>query len=646
MAEQNRFDAIIDDSFTSDPLRATLSESMKESPDNRAKILDLSNKTGIPAEAVAPDVAGVEAQARFDAVDIKGMTLRSPVTSDFLSNYDNASVSHDDIENLEQTEHLFSGLGRVISLRYQDILAGTQLKAIEERQRLGIGRYLAAEDLDPITQDLIERNINATQDRTAELLEGIRQRGEDINALTPQDLNILEEGARAGVESLSVMLPALAIGAATRTGVTGVLSSIGVTTMGANYGSAREKGLDPDEALLYSQIQTVIEVGTELLPVKSLVDIVSSKTRSQLGKNVLQFIVREMGTEQLATLGQTITDYAFDLDEQLKAASSVGEMAAIQARRQAVTAIATIVGGGAQAGIAATINAGVQAVSKDEQMKDVKGEAEQSSIDDIVDLAEQSKVKDRSTETFRQFIEQAAPNDVVYIDGPQAALYLQEVGEVEGDPVLEAITKQIGEAAVTNGEVVIPVADFAADFVGSEHFEALRPHMTLSADTVSPFRAESEKEATENYTRRLVEEANENVSEYAENQAIFTNTVDQLVATGQVNKKAAKQMALIVPAWATVMSRHTGMPVAELYAKVGLTIEGPFEERKAAVAEGAAEIGLILDQQDFGDVSFDEQHTLAETGEAITVKRSAQRVFEQKRKQRTMTQNLLDCLYG
>lgn len=643
----NRFIGLVDDSATSAPLQATLSESMKENPDSRAKILNLSNKTGIPANAIEDDVQGVETQARLNDINTKRIAAQSPVTNRFLSDYDNASIAHDDIENLEQTEHLFSGLGGTILRRYQDMLAGTELMGLDQRQKF-IAELGGTEDdlnqLEPRMREIIQRNVESREQRAIDLLEGIRQRGGEIDQLTPKNMSILEEGTRAGVESLSVMLPAMAAGVFTRTGTPGVLFAMGASTMGNSYASARDQGLEPAEALLYSQLQTAIEVGTEVLPVNTLMDIMSGKVGTKMGKKVMQFVVREMGTEQLATFGQSLVDYSFELDEQLEQAESLAEMAAIQSRRQAVTAVATVVGGGAQIGIASSVGKAVEKLSTEQNISDTKGAVEQETLDRVAEAAENSELKKRSKEAYRKFTQDISPGDVVYVDGPQAALYLQEQDDIESDPVLSAIAEQIEEANVTNGEVVIPAADFATDVVGSDHYEALRPHMTMSSDTVSPFRQEQEKEASESYVRQMFEKAESNTSAYVANRAIFDDAVEQLVSTGQVSPKAAKHMAEIVPAWATVKSKELGIPVEELYAKVGLQIEGPFEDRKDALAEGQA--GLLLDQQDFGDLTFDEQHVRAATGEKITVKKPVQRVFEQKQKQRTMAQKLLDCVNG
>jgi hypothetical protein len=185
-------------------------------------------------------------------------------------------------------------------------------------------------------------------------------------------------------------------------------------------------GLDPEQASWFAGIDAAIEVGTEMLPTGTLETILTGKSTG-LKKDAIKFLIREMGTEQLATLGQSINSYAFGLDEEMENAESVSEMTEIQLRRQAVTAIATVVAGGAQATAATSIRKTIEAVTSDAQKQENKGTVEQQKIDKINESSEASKLKARDSESFRQFVEEAdgVNNTQVFIDGSQASLYLQ-----------------------------------------------------------------------------------------------------------------------------------------------------------------------------------------------------------------------------
>src|SRR5690606_2300640 len=135
--------------------------------------------------------------------------------------------------------------------------------------------------------------------------------------------------------------------------------------------------------------------------------------------------------------------------------------------------------------------------------------------------------------TFRQFVEQAdgENNTQVYVDGAQAALYLAEKtpDQINKDPALKRLQEGIVEARASGADVAIPVADFASDIAGTDTFTQLRDYMTMSADTVAPARQEEARAETAKYVTRLLNEADENVSEYVEAQEIFTQVRDQLI---------------------------------------------------------------------------------------------------------------------
>lgn len=221
----------------------------------------------------------------------------------------------------------------------------------------------------------------------------------------------------------------------------------------------------------------------------------------------------------------------------------------------------------------------VIASTVDNERKNKKSEVEQQKLDKLNEHATNSKLRERNKESFKQFVEQADGdnNTHVFIDGAQTKLYLQSKTpeEIKADPALQLLSEQADEASRSGGDIQIPVADFAADVAGTEHFDALRDSMTMSGETVAPFRQEQVKQEQEAYVQNLMDEAQKNTSEYVEAQEIFTQVRDQLVDTGAVTPANASIMAQIVPAWATAKARREGTTVQQVYQDAGLTIEGP-----------------------------------------------------------------------
>lgn len=577
-------------------LKANVSEAVKIDPVQHSEITNLSKESGVPEFAVKSDPKKVKQQLDLSKVDLDGMVQRSPNTSKFLSaDMNNAVIAQEDVFGglLEGIEETFRGLGRSIGIGFETQARGAALAGNEatgsridelipagampfgaefEAQRLS--RQFAA-DLG-ITTD--EEFATAKQETTERLIGEIQDLQNERKALTPDDLNIVQEGVRAGIESLANMAPGVALMLFSGGRAAPLLATIGAQSFSGSYGEARSEGLSPEESAWFASIDAGIEVGTELLPVGTLERIVTGKSKG-LTKQALKFAVQEMGTEQLATALQTINSYAFDLDEELNNAESAEEMVAIQLRRQAVTAIATVVAGGTQIGAASAVNKTISKLTQTEQEMNAQATVEQRNLDKLNADAVNSKLRERDTESFKQFIRDADGdnNTHVFIDGVQTSLYLQgkTLEEIEADPALNILSNATRDARATGEDVAIPVDDFMGDVAGTEHYNQLREHMTMSDETVSPFRQEQHEAETQAYVRTIMEQAEDNASEYVEAQEIYTTVRDQLVDSGAVNAANASVMAQVVPAWATAQARRTGRSVQDVYEAAGLTIEGP-----------------------------------------------------------------------
>ena len=603
-------------------LRSTMSEAVKVNPEQHSKVTDLSKKSGIPEFAVESNPEEVETKLKLDNVDFSQMSQRSPNTAKYLTDFNNAVIAQDDIDVLESIEGLltntfqtmsnvansvvtsipttppdmsktFSNLGESISLSFDKQLKGGLLAGVDLTpskisdlipvSALPIGMEQVAVDesiklaarMGINTDEELQR---VKQESTDSLISQIHEINQNISDITPSDLTILEQGIRGGVESLVNMAPGFSLMLLSGGRAAPLLATIGAQTFGSSFGEARAEGLSSSESTLFAGIDAAIEVGTELLPTGVLETILTGQSKG-LKKEALKFVVREMGTEQIATLGQSINSFAFGLDDELQNAQSVSEMIDIQLQRQAVTAIATVVAGGGQIAAVASIRKTIDAVTRNEEKIETKSEAEQQKIDDINEKAQQAKVRDLNKESFKEFVDQAdgENNTHVFVDGVQTSLYLQTKTpeEIEADSALKMLSEQAREAAALGVDVQIPIADFAADITGSDHFTALRDSMTMSEDSISPFRQEQVKQETDNYIESLVQEAETNVSQYVEAQEIFNTVKDQLIDSGRINSSNASIMATVVPAWATAHAARTGKTVQQIYSESGLVIEGP-----------------------------------------------------------------------
>jgi hypothetical protein len=596
-------------------LSFTMSEAVKVNPDKQAHINKLSQESGVPPFAVESDPIAVESKLNFDKIDLTGMSKRSPNTAEYLVDFNNAAIAHDDIKILESIESIFDlnktfeNIGASIGAGFKSQAAGfttiglerapTKIEDIVPMSALPIG--MKQEALDISQQFASNLGINtdeqlqqAKEGAVEKMLTTLREQKNVREKLQPEDLNLLEQGVRAGVESLANMAPGFGLMLLSGGAAAPLLTTMGVQTFGASYANARADGLDPQKSGWYATIDAAIEVGTEILPVGQLENIITGRTKG-ISKKALKFMVKEMGTEQLATLGQTINSYLFGLDDELEKAFSekdLTKVAQIQVQRQAVTAIATVVAGGAQATVATGVNKTLNAMNTEEEKKNKDTAVEQQTIDRLNDNSEKSKLKARDKESFKQFVQKAdgENNTHIFLDASQVSLYLQQKTreEISSDTALTLLDDQVREAATLGGEVQIPVADFASEMTGTEHFAQLRDSMTMSENTVSPFRQEQYQQETERYVQSLMTEAQGNVTEYSEAQDIYTTVREQLIDSGRVNAANSTIMSQVVPAWAVAQAKSSGRTVQQVYQDSGLIIEGPLtgeQERLAAERE-------------------------------------------------------------
>ena len=642
-------------------LNANMTEAIKVNPDQHAQTVKLSQQSGVPEFAVKSNPEQVEHKLKLDKINLDGMTTRAPATSKFLTdNVNNSVIAQEDVVGglLEGIERTFSGIGRSIGVGFETqakglLLAGNEATSsrIDDLIPAGampIGMEFEAQQLsrEMAANFGIETNEDlaaAKQEASDRLIGEIQTLQKERQSLTPEDLNIVQEGVRAGVESLANMTPGIALSILSGGRAAPLLATIGAQTFTGSYGESRAEGLTTEEARWFASIDAAIEVGTELLPVGTLERMVTGGSKG-LTKEALKFVVQEMGTEQLATALQTVNSYMFGLDKELENAEGAQEIIEIQLRRQAVTAIATIVAGGTQVTAATAVNKTINKLNQTEQNKETQGDIEQRNIDKLSADSAKSKLRERDVESFKQFIREAdgENNTHVFIDGVQTSLYLQSKTreEIEADPALKALSNAARESRATGADVAVAIDTFTGDIAGTDTFTELRDHMTMSEETVSPFRQEQHQVETQAYVETLMNEAQENASEYVEAQEIYTTVRDQLIDTGAVNAANASIMAQIVPAWATAQAKRSGKTVQQVYTDAGLTIEGP-QTGELARLEG--EQVLTQPEQTVSDVqsSLTEEFEglkMSLTGKGNTVTLNKIIIPEDQRGQGTGTQ--------
>ena len=145
--------------------------------------------------------------------------------------------------------------------------------------------------------------------------------------------------------------------------------------------------------------------------------------------------------------------------------------------------------------------------------------------------AKNSKLRERLPEQFQDYVEEATkdgPVQDVYIEAKEFVEYFQGKGidPKEVAQELPSIKDKFDEAVTTNGDLVIPLSEYATKIAGTEHGPELARHSRFRPDDMSPveadewrstqgekFKAEADRILKENQNDQLFQESADRVQE-------------------------------------------------------------------------------------------------------------------------------------
>ena len=609
-----------------------LNSASQGNPDTYAKDREMSKRTGVPIEAI-PDnreeIAKRDATAMISEEEWNKPITESdnPAVAKYLEDPEAAQLSYDDISILTGLENeagrswyginerVFEGLGDSMMIGMGKTADETAIMVLNEMKREGFTSWKDAfgsmSSVMGKARDSIQMAMegeeeteawNAELDRKIEKYkQNLAFAESEIARLTPSDLTTMEQGIRQGFQMGADMAPGLAISVATRGKFNPTLGYLTGKTYLSSYGSAIVAGKDHDTATTYATIDAALEYATERLPTKRLEKLIGEAGGGGgIKSSIKKWLLQEAGTEQIATATQTINAYAFELDEELAAATGVAEVLEIQGQRQAVTLIGTIVGGGGMAGTIKTIdymaNRERRAMGKIIQKTNKRrgAEFEQERLDNMIYLAQASKTNKRAADMFEKFMDSAAPDQQVFMSA--------EGVDLLNDPPGYILEQMDG----SGGDVSIPLATFLKDFANDEtKLELVRPFIKTTEGLLNKTELEEDNDAE--YIKTLLAKAAEATETKTAADAIYERITNQLIATGRQSAATARQSATLVTAQVTTQYEYlksigykkedgTEVTLEELFADFGLEVVGPevdvgadFMTQEAAFEDGQAQ---------------------------------------------------------
>lgn len=431
-------------------VQASMQVAIGANPDFEAELRRASERTGVPLESARAYPEDVKRQAAIQQHDYDDLAARFPSTTKFLSDPENARIAHDDVANLSNTE---ATVGPIVGPKPSFFsVAGGLLKSLPtgaDMARQGIRMQLA----DLFGFDAVGADARAKYGQLA------LQQEVDTPAFQSSTAQAVYGGASSTVRAVPGLLASLA----TRS-PTPMLATIGLQTEADAYGKYRARGATPGQALVGGAAEGAVEVGTELLPMSFLV---RNMGKTGAGHFLTGLLAREVPGEQIATIAQDAIDTAIANPDKTWA-----QYAAERPDAAYQTLVATIT----QAALMEGGNAGLARVHGRTQEAE-HAAAVGTALDQLNTLAAASKVRERDASTAQAFFQSLMQDgrDTVWI-APKA---LADSGMLEQvAQALPGVAAQLEQAATTNADIRIPVADLMANMAGPELAQSIIPHLS------------------------------------------------------------------------------------------------------------------------------------------------------------------------
>lgn len=610
-------------------IRNVLDIASRRDPDRHAEVLDVARDTNMPAQVVETEMGELKRRQRVNSIDTSKF---GPHLTKFLESADNAAVTLDDLDNLAATEkELERG-----SIAWQLQGIGESLQLIGGSLAVGVSD-IGASIMDVVaTVDDVVASVTTRPLARAGIIDrdylgddaarfryrARRARDAATDLLIPEITGDVDSAISSGFRSVLPSMYGLLIGGATGN------PSIGLGFMAGSSGSqafseAREQGLNVIESLAHGSTHGMVQFATERLPVfKMFEDFgVDASLLKKLGSQM----ATEVPGEQIATALQDLTDWANLPQNKDKPFSSYLEErpnAALQ------TLISTAVSTGTQTTAVHAIDRLVNGrPSEPGELKQARrmlaSQNDQEQLDVLVELAQSSKTNQRAQDIYRDFLQGAGGDRVIYVPEDIISEYVNTPAPVQMGGEVQVIPPSIlDQIDGTGTDVEIPIDVFMSEIATNENLMGvLRPHLKMGADLMS---AADIEQGGDMEVKAALERAQAAADTKSELSGINERIYRQLKATGRQTEQEARAGATLVSARVKAASERYGLTPQQVMDRMNLTITGPSG-------------GVITDE-----VDFQKPPVTASDLERLDVEPQPVQVDVDRRKDDTRRQRIAD----
>jgi hypothetical protein len=589
-------------------LRTSLYQSLNTNPDQAARERNLSNKSGIPVDVVQRNFAQVNRNVQLNEFD--RVLDRSPLLGQWLSNPNNAKVSHDDTPNLAGIEREFGtikpiersfieGITEPFRRGYAEfkrdfafmVNQSSLMKGLQSRQqaaaeangisfdpkiqqKLSIQNYQRNVEKFPIPED-IQRGLTEISEASTF--------SEGMSAILSNPFALKE----AAIQSFGKYSPVIAMAIATKN-----VGPMGASTTVPFFSQqAIRQGL-------------TLGTGAYFLEYAGTMDEVIQSRAGQINSSDALYQVlsdekiMEEARDKAVRRGVPIAFWTA-LTAGLAGKLLSGAKPTVASVATRVTGEATIQAAGGAAGEASAqaltnefkpgeilLEAILELPSalveipgnyKSTMLQAESAERSAKAFEKVQEFSRASKVRARSAETFNEWISQVTQEtDVttVYISGEtlkQSGL-AERVAEVS-----PSVRDQIDTAIATGGDIAIPVTEYQTNIAPTEFSTALIDDLRIEGETMTRREArqfidnQAEIMKTEMEANAKVEMTNK---EFVKSARQVQNTMfQQLKATKQYTDNAARINAQLVRDFVVTQAASLKIMPTEFYDRYMYKVE-------------------------------------------------------------------------
>lgn len=565
-------------------LRQSLYGAVRQNPDDFARARMLSRETGLPTPIVQRNLQTVQQRAALDQVD--QLRRDAPALARQLEGPEFAALAHDDVGTLSKIERSLAG--EIIEPLRRGLARGRQgftilfneMTGLYDNDPAGLAVRLAGQ------QRQIERfPVPEGIQRGLDEIYGATTMGEALRAALSNPRAVGE----TVLESMGTSVPALAGAAAgSAAGPGGTAAGAGLGSFAVEYSSTIAETLgdsgvamtDPfalgralrDPALMERAREKALKRG---IPV-AVFDALTAGLAGRLLKGAR------------ATVGSVTSRAAGEVGLQATGGAA-GEATAQAATGEynpgaiVLEALAEIPSGLVEAPLNARETLAQRIADRHERAA-VTADAG-AAVREVAQLAADSKLRRRDAEAFAQHVQQSAdaggrvPSSV-FIDGAMLAnAFAQSNENVDALKASMPSLAPLDTALETQGQVEIPVGEFAAHMTGKTYTDALMQNMRM--DPEAPTIAEAAAYLQSPEAPRLNEEitrlAGEHLAELPqalEESGIRTTIAAQLDQVGRFSPEVNRSYADLHTAFFSTMAERLGTTPAQLFEQYRANIAG------------------------------------------------------------------------